>query len=590
MTSLSGPMEVDIIFVGGGTSACVAAGRLAAANPELHVLLVEQGPNNFQDPTVLTPALFMDHLAPDSKHAIFWKGNKSEAAKGREAIVPTGGILGGGSRYVTLRYGFKLKLQMKGNLPENLDSQIETYHVAPGRDTHGYDGPIHVSYGDHFAQVAQEYLDVCTKRGIPKVEDLMDLYTGHGCARLAKYIHPETGHRQDAAHRYIHGQSGNKRLHVMTKTLVKRILFDGTKAAGVEVIGNKNQDKDANQTPREIRARKLVVVSAGAIGSAVVLQRSGLGQANQLSELGIKVVADLPVGANYEDHSSCIATYHVADDLETLDLVMERDPSVMERYLAQFIHGKGLLTSNVTDAGSKIRPTAEELERIGPAFREVWKRQFESAPDKPVFIQTVVNGFLGPRTAVPKNSRFMMFGHIAAYPVSKGHVHITSADPYSLPDFSTGFFEEKADVEIQVWIYKKTREIARRMPSYRGEYAPLHPKYPEGSSASCVRLDSSPSFNTEDLVYTEEDDIAIEEFVRQRGDTTWHSVATIQMKPKEKGGCVDSRLNVYGTENLKVADLSILPKNVGSNTYSTALLIGEKAALLIAEDLKLVSP
>ncbi|KAJ1301180.1 hypothetical protein OPQ81_003591 [Rhizoctonia solani] len=581
MISLDNPMEVDIIFVGGGTSACVAAGRLAAANPELDILVVEQGPNNFQDPMIMTPALFLNNLAPDSKKAIFWKGNKSEAANGREAIVPSGGMLGGGSSINFMTYVRAAASDYddwntpgwssKDLIP--LLQKIETYHITPGQKTHGYNGPIHISYADYFAQLAEEYLDVCVKRGIPMAEDLMDLCTGHGCGRSAKYIHPETGHRQDAAHRYIHTQSGNKRLHIMTKTLVIRVLFDGTKAIGVEVIGNKNQDKDADQKPREIRARKLVVMSAGAIGSAIIMQRSGVGEASRLSKLGINVVADLPVGTNYEDHSSCIITYHVADDVETLDPIVEGEPGIMEPYLAQFANGKGFLTSNVNDAGSKIRPTPEELELIGPAFSKVWKRQFESAPDKPVFIQTIVNGFLGPRTTVPEKSRFMMMGNIAAYPVSKGHVYITSTDPYSPPDFRTGFLEETADVEMHIWMYKKSREIARRMPSYRGEYAPLHPKFSEG-----------------DLVYTTEDDAAIEEFVRQRGGTTWHSVATIQMKPKEEGGCVDARLNVYGTENLKVADLSILPVNVGSNTYSTALLVGEKAAILIAEDLGLVQP
>ncbi|CAE6469520.1 unnamed protein product [Rhizoctonia solani] len=173
-------------------------------------------------------------------------------------------------------------------------------------------------------------------------------------------------------------------------------------------------------------------------------------------------------------------------------------------------------------------------------------------------------------------------------PVSKGHVYITSTDPHPPPDLRAGFLEERADVEIHVWMYKKSREIARRMPSY--QYAPLHPRFPEGSAASCVRLDGPPSTNIEDLVYTIFDGVTIEKVVRQRGGTTWHSVETIQMKPKEKGGCVDARLNVYGTENLKVADLSILPVNVGANTCSTALLVGEKAALLIAEDLGLVLP
>lgn len=592
-------MEVDIVFIGGGTTACVAAGRLAAANPDLHILLIEQGPDNFKNPMVLTPGLFLSHLAPDSKSALFWKGNQRTEIKGREPLIASGGILGGGSSINLMMYARASASDYddwntpgwgsKDLIP--LLRKLETYHIAPGRsETHGYDGPINISYGGHFATVAEEYLDVCPKIGIPMLEDIMDLDTGHGCQRLAKYIHPETGHRQDAAHRYIHTQSHNKHLHIMTQTLVTRVLFDGTKAIGVEVVTNKNQIPDADQTPRKILARKLVVVSAGTLGSSIILQRSGVGEAARLSKLGMNVVADLPVGANYEDHCSFCATYHIPDERETLDIIMEQDPKVMEGYLAQFANGRGLLTSNGADAGSKLRPTPEELKDMGPAFNEVWKRYFERAPDKPVAIQMATNGFIGPHTDIPKGSRFMMMASVATYPVSRGHVYITSTDPYAPPDFDTGFLKEQADVDIHMWVYKKTREIARRMPSYRGEYAAMHPKFPEGSAAACVRLDGPPPADVEDHIYTPGDNAAIEDFVRQTTDTTWHSIGTIPMKPKDQGGCVDGRLDVHGTSNLKVADLSILPGNVGANTYSTALLVGEKAATLIAEDLGLSLP
>ncbi|CAE6469534.1 unnamed protein product [Rhizoctonia solani] len=205
-----------------------------------------------------------------------------------------------------------------------------------------------ISYADYFAQLAKEYLDVCVKRGMPMVEDLMDLRTGHGCGRLTNYIHPKTGYRQDAAHRYIHTQSDNKRLHVVTQSLVTYVLFDGTKAVGVEVVRNKDQDKNTNQKPREIRARRLVVLSAGAIGSAIIMQRSGVGEASRLTKLGINVVSDL---ANYEDHSSCIVTYHVADDVETLDPIMAEEDGAIEPYLAQFAGGKGFPTSNARGTG-----------------------------------------------------------------------------------------------------------------------------------------------------------------------------------------------------------------------------------------------
>ncbi|CAE6479537.1 unnamed protein product [Rhizoctonia solani] len=587
------PVEVDIVFVGGGTTACVTAGRLAAANPELNILLIEQGPNNLNEPAVVTPALFLTHLAPDSKTALFWKSSKSPATKERESIIATGGQLGGGSSMNFMMYSRGAASDYddwdtpgwgsKDLIP--LLQKIETYHIAPGRENHGYEGPVNVSYADYFAQVAKEYLDVCTSRGIPMLEDIMDLRTGHGCARLAKYIHPITGRREDAAHRYIHTQSHNRRLHIMTKTLVTRVLFEGNKAVGVEVIGNKNQDPGADQTPRKIIARKLVVVSAGALGSAIVLQRSGVGEAARLSKLGVDVVVDLPVGANYEDHSSCIIPYHVPNDTETLDPVLDQDKQVLETYLAQYAHGKGFLTTNVNDAGSRLRPTPDELKEIGPAFNELWKRKFESAPDKAVFVQTIINGFLGPRNVIPPNSRFMMVANILAYPASRGRVYISSTDPYAPPDFHAGFLEDQADIEAHIWMYKKSREILRRMPSYRGEYAPLHPRFPADSKVGCVVLEQADPSNIEDLIYTKEDNAALEDWVRERSDTTWHSVGTIQMKPRENRGCVDSRLNVYGTSNLKVADLSVIPSNVGANTYSTALLIGEKAALLIAEDL-----
>lgn len=169
----------------------------------------------------------------------------------------------------------------------------------------------------------------------------------------------------------------------MTETTVVRVVFDGTKATGVEVVTNRNQQPGADQAPRTITARKLVVISSGAIGSPLVLQRSGIGSADKLSKVGVEVVVDLAgVGCNYEDHSSSIPTFHLADDAETVDPIMAQEPGVMERYLPQFAQGQGFLTSNLNDAGSKLRPTPEELKDMGPAFQELWKRYFEPAPDK----------------------------------------------------------------------------------------------------------------------------------------------------------------------------------------------------------------
>lgn len=147
------------------------------------------------------------------------------------------------------------------------------------------------------------------------------------------------------------------------------------------------------------------------------------------------------------------------------------------------------------------------------------------------------------------------------------------------------------------------------MPDYRGELEPTAPKFPAGSAAKALSPEEAVELHKqekiEDIVYTKEDDEAIEEWVRQNVSlarsfcsascadalippqigTTWHSMATCPMKAKEDGGVVDNRLNVHGTQNLKLADLSICPKNVASNTYSVALTVGEKAAMILGEDL-----
>jgi alcohol oxidase len=193
--------------------------------------------------------------------------------------------------------------------------------------------------------------------------------------------------------------------------------------------------------------------------------------------------------------------------------------------------------------------------------------------------------FFGDHSQVPPGE-YITIGTFLKYPFSRGFVHITSKDPYAAPDFDAGFLTHEADLAPSVWGYKLGRELVRRMKSYRGEIPALHPKYPVGSAASAreidietaeavggitagVRIGGQPAAqvtvqNTdrvENLVYTEEDNKAIEQWVREKVGTTWHSLGTLAMKPREQGGVVDKNLNVYGVENLKVADLSIAPGN-----------------------------
>lgn len=166
--------------------------------------------------------------------------------------------------------------------------------------------------------------------------------------------------------------------------------------------------------------------------------------------------------------------------------------------------------------------------------------------------------------------------HAQAYPLARGHVHITHANDVSTPvNFAPGYFETRADVRPLTWAYKFTREIARRMPHFRGEPHMVHPAFAPGGPASTI----DPSHSIRRVSY----------ILRTTSEHLMHShtptLGTCAMKPRELGGIVDARLNVYGVRGLKVADLSIAPSNVSATTYGTALVIGEKTAVIIANEL-----
>lgn len=127
-----------------------------------------------------------------------------------------------------------------------------------------------------------------------------------------------------------------------------------------------------------------------------------------------------------------------------------------------------------------------------------------------------------------------------------------------------------------------SREISRRLPYYTGELSLGHPAFPDGSPAGVF---STTGGEIEDVKYSAEDDKAIEDWIRGNLNTTWHSLGTCAMRPEADGGVVDKDLNVYGTKALKVCDLSMVPENVGANTNNTALVVGEKAAVIIGREL-----
>ena len=171
------------------------------------------------------------------------------------------------------------------------------------------------------------------------------------------------------------------------------------------------------------------------------------------------------------------------------------------------------------------------------------------------------------------------------YPLARGHVHITGPKYTDPCDFATGQLSTDIDLLTLRAAYKIQREIIRRTSFFRGELPHMHPKFPEHSAAALTK--GGLEGDVRRLQYSKEDDALIDQFVRENVQTTWHGLGTCKMGKRDEGGVVNERLDVYGVTGLKVADLSVVPGNVSCNTYSVALLIGEKTADMIVEELGL---
>ncbi|KZT68076.1 GMC oxidoreductase [Daedalea quercina L-15889] len=592
--------EVDIVIAGGGTSGLVIASRLAEADPSLSILVLEAGPPTHEDLAHVQPARYLSHLLPGSKTVRFYEGRKTEELGGRGVVVPCGQCLGGGSSVNFTVYArpaasdFDDWENTYGNVGWGSKDLIpllrksETYQAEGSAETHGYSGPLKVSYGGLFTNVGQQFLEVAarydTKRSL--IDDPNGLFKCNAYGRWQKYISAENGRRSDVPHHYIYNRDF-PRLEIRTGYLVKRVVFEGNRAVGVEYSSNARFRPEEPQGLLVARARKLVLVTAGTFGSPALLERSGIGSAALLRKLRVEPLVDLPgVGENYQDHQVVFCPYLARDEAETLDGIVRSDSDELEKWDAQWMKdGSGLMAHNGIDAGGKLRPSADELKVIGPQFRRRWESYFRDAPDKPVIWFGAVSEYVGDPSTVPKR-KYLTIGYYVQYPASIGYVHITSADDVSAaPDFDPGFLQREEDLVLLRWGYKCSREFARRMSLYCGEYLPSHPKFAEGSQARCSSEGTPVAIDAPALQYNAEDDKAIDDYSRRMVQTSWHSLGTCAMKPCEQGGVVDSCLNVYGVTGLKVADMSIAPSNVCANTYSTALVIGEKAATIIMQEL-----
>ena len=268
-----------------------------------------------------------------------------------------------------------------------LVKKLETFHQDEPeivKEAHGYDGPIHVSDGGFRSHNSEkQFMDTIKKMGYDEVVDLQNLDTVGGFSRWQRYVSPE-GKRQDAAHCFIHpllqdGQHTN--LHILCNSKVVRVLFDTSeppKAIGIEYVPNEASLPVLNTSIAQhkvVKASKLVVVSAGALGSPQILERSGVGNPELLKKLSIPLISDLKaVGEEYQDHHLILYPYKsTLEPEDTVDGILsgrvdfakaaaEKNPMLGWNAIGKTIVSNGdecILTVRQTSAPSSASPTAK---------------------------------------------------------------------------------------------------------------------------------------------------------------------------------------------------------------------------------------
>jgi alcohol oxidase len=334
-----------------------------------------------------------------------------------------------------------------------------------------------------------------------------------------------------------------------------KVIIENGRATGVTF-------RRAGAFPVSVYAKKLVVVSAGALGTPQVLERSGVGNPELLEPLGIKVESALKgVGENLQDHCQLTPSYKTDGSFDdSVTFLMGGDRSIEEDEFVK--NGSGRFATNFVEVAAKLAPrTEDDWKFVGEKNKEYYTKY----SDRPSVQLTVLSFSLpSPLSTVPLEEGFDRANSITSccwttYPFSKGSIHITTANDSAPPDYDPNFYNNEDDIKMSIWAYETVDKISMKIPGVIGRVNNSHPQ---------------PGQSTED-------------YIKQFVCSTWHVLGSARMGKPEAGGVVNEKLEVHGVEELMVADLSVCIGNIGANTFSTALMIGEKAADLVATKLGL---
>ena len=513
-------LAYDYVIVGAGSAGCVLAARLAE-DPDVTVGVIEAGPPD-DEPAIHMPIAFP--LLWRSRFDWDLETEPEPGLGGRRTFLPRGRVLGGSSSLNAMVY-------IRGNRADydewaalglsgwGYDDVLPYFKRAEDNERgesryHGVGGPLAVSDGRSRQPLAGACIAAAVEAGIAPTDDHNGArQDGAGWYQLTQ----RDGRRASTAVAYLHPAVGRGNVHVLTDTPATRVLFDGTRAAGVEVL--------VANTPTAVHARREVLLAAGAYNSPQLLLLSGIGPPDELRAFGIEPRCDLPVGRNLHDHPIVSLIWRTAQ--ESLRTAMT--PENLELFERE---GRGPLTSSHVEAGAFLR-TRPELD----------------APDIQLLFFPVAVGvnLLDP----PPQLDGYSVTPILLTPSSRGRVVLRSHLPHAKPRILHNYLATEEDRRTFIDGVRVALDVGAR-PALRG------------AREADLAVPASGS------------DSDILTFLRERIHTVFHPVGTCAM-----GAVVDSELRVHGIDGLRVVDASVMPTIPRGNTNAPTIMIAERASDLI---------
>jgi choline dehydrogenase len=595
----------DIVVVGGGSAGAVIAARLSE-DPATRVALIEAG--GPPPPEELMPAAVSTlQLNPETD----WMYTADAGGAGRgltdgRMMVPRGKMLGGTSginymAYVRGHPGDFDAWAQQGAEGWAYDDVLPYFKKSEGiqpsgdivvdPEAHNSQGPLGVSVRTPVIGAAQQFVSAAAAAGIPTGD-----YNGRdrgGPDGVASLFQTTTkdGKRSSTFHAFLAPALDRDNLTVITHAHVRRILFTGE---GEDLTATGVEYHTADGTIHTVHASGEVVLSAGAIGSPHLLLLSGVGPREELSAVGVDCVLDLPdVGKHLKDHLHTGLFFPApgvgvpmtevaislgpdalrfpagplpadpADDIDLPPELLGLKTEAERRLVEWATTGQGLPSSSLYDAvaffntglGDEHTHDAQIGFLVCGYTPDIWKFIFRVDPDE---------YFDDPAVVLAPDAEVVVVLPNPVQPRSEGEVTLASADPTDAPLIDLNYFDDPHDVAVMIATMRRAFEIVDNWPG-EGLGPLLVP--PKLAARHGHRPGEVPS-----------DDL-LEDLARHYALTVYHETSTCRI-----GSVVNADLRVRGVANLRVADASVMPSVVSGNTNAACIMIGEKAAELIAAD------